>query len=156
MCYAGDYAKALSFIAALGDELALDPVLAPHASALKEKAVDRLIAQYCKPYKTVDLGRMAAAFSLDQSALEDRVARLVGAGSLGDLRVDLVKKDDGGGVVPRHVEKHFAELAKNGWKNCRVRDTHTHMHTGYFVSLHQIAPYLILRGTSRSSQSWSS
>ena len=29
VCYAGDYAKALSFIAALGDELALDPVLAP-------------------------------------------------------------------------------------------------------------------------------
>ena len=89
-CYAGDYAKALAFIAALGDELALDPVLAPHSTTLKEKAVDRLIAQYCKPYKTVDLGRMAAAFSLEQDALEDRVARLVGAGQLGDLRVDLV------------------------------------------------------------------
>ena len=68
VCYAGDYAKALSFIAALGDELALDPVLAPHASVLKEKAVDRLIAQYCKPYKTVDLARMASAFSLEQDA----------------------------------------------------------------------------------------
>ena len=90
VCYAGDYAKALSFIAALGDELALDPVLAPHSSALKEKAVDRLIAQYCKPYKTVDLARMASAFSLEQDALEDRVARLVGSGQLGDLRVDLV------------------------------------------------------------------
>ena len=67
VCYAGDYAKALSFIAALGDELALDPVLAPHSTTLKEKAVDRLIAQYCKPYKTVDLARMASAFSLEQA-----------------------------------------------------------------------------------------
>ena len=90
VCYAGDYAKALSFIAALGDELALDPVLAPHSTTLKEKAVDRLVAQYCKPYKTVDLARMASAFSLEQDALEDRVARLVGSGQLGDLRVDLV------------------------------------------------------------------
>ena len=52
--------------------------------------MDRLIAQYCKPYKTVDLSRMASAFSLEQDALEDRVARLVGSGQLGDLRVDLV------------------------------------------------------------------
>ena len=33
---------------------------------------------------------MASAFSLEQGALEDRVARLVGSGQLGDLRVDLV------------------------------------------------------------------
>jgi hypothetical protein len=100
-CYEGSYAKALGFVDALSDEAALDPLLAAHALTLKEKAVDRLIAQYCKPYKTVCLKRMGTAFNMEPNALEDRVCRLVGAGLLGDLRVNLVDHALRSSVVPK-------------------------------------------------------
>jgi len=90
--YKGNYGDALGFLSTLVDELALDPVYAPHADSLKDAVTDRCVAQYCKPYGSVDLATMAEKFSLPLPDLEDRVARLVGDGELGDLRVDAQQK----------------------------------------------------------------
>ncbi|KAI9217793.1 26S proteasome subunit RPN7-domain-containing protein [Blastocladiella britannica] len=83
------YAQCLTKLAAhRSATAALDPVLAPHLEQLATLARQRAIAQYCKPFVTVELGQMAAALACaDPAALDAEIARLIASKML-PFRID--------------------------------------------------------------------
>ncbi|KAJ1452361.1 26S proteasome subunit RPN7-domain-containing protein [Pelagophyceae sp. CCMP2097] len=110
--FAGRYANALHLLAAVGAELRLDPNAAPHVDALTKLVQDRMVAQYCAPYQTLCLLRLAATFELPLVEAEANVARLVDAGLIVakiDSKANALRRVDGD-----HRRADFAKLVDQG------------------------------------------
>ncbi|ORZ39605.1 26S proteasome subunit RPN7-domain-containing protein [Catenaria anguillulae PL171] len=93
--YHAKYATCLQLLAEHMNDRLLDVYLAPHMEHLLAKIRHRAVIQYCAPFTTVDLARMARAFAWDDAVLVSEVEKLIVDGALKmriDARARILKK----------------------------------------------------------------
>ncbi|ORY94140.1 26S proteasome subunit RPN7-domain-containing protein [Syncephalastrum racemosum] len=89
--YTSKYAQCLSLLKNYRDDLCLDLYLGSHADRLIELIEEKAMIQYCRPYATVDMHRMASAFQLDVDKLQKDVIALIRKNKIG-VRIDSHQK----------------------------------------------------------------
>jgi len=89
--YASRYASCLAYLEKLKPDLLLDVHLRSHVETLYEDIRSKALIQYFSPFVTVDMTRMAEAFSTDVKSLEQELAKLIMAGSI-PARIDSQNK----------------------------------------------------------------
>jgi len=75
--YSCRYASCLALLEKIRPELLLDIYLHDHVRELYEKIRNKALVQYVSPFTTVDLHRMAEAFTTNVLNLEKELARLI-------------------------------------------------------------------------------
>ena len=75
--YGSRYGVALTGLGRLLPFFALDPFLADHAQPLLTAVRARALTQYTKPFATLNLGAMAAAFNMDEAVLQKELVSLI-------------------------------------------------------------------------------
>lgn len=75
--YNSMYARCLSILDEIKDNLLLDIYLAPHVSNLYNLIRNRALVQYFSPYLSADMNRMAIAFNTNVILLEDELMHLI-------------------------------------------------------------------------------
>mmetsp|Transcript_24634 Transcript_24634/g.61811 ORF Transcript_24634/g.61811 Transcript_24634/m.61811 type:complete len:306 (+) Transcript_24634:169-1086(+) len=81
--HASRYASCLNYLERLRlNHIAMDPYLAPKSEELCKTIRRRAIIQYCIPFVSVDLRRMAAAFESDLPSLETELVSMILCGDL--------------------------------------------------------------------------
>jgi len=85
------YAECLKALDLLKPELLLNPHLRAHAEKLLALVRTKAVVSYFLPYATVDMGRMAAAFSTELPAFEKELVSLITDGTIG-ARIDSANK----------------------------------------------------------------
>eukprot|EP00300_Choanocystis_sp_HF-7_P009191 c16308_g1_i2.p1 GENE.c16308_g1_i2~~c16308_g1_i2.p1 ORF type:complete len:452 (-),score=84.68 c16308_g1_i2:511-1866(-) len=88
---ASRYASCIAHLAAIHQRLLLDPFVLPVVSTLMTEIRNRAYVQYFSPFVSVDLTRMAEAFSTPVATLESDLASLIGAGVI-QARIDSHQK----------------------------------------------------------------
>ncbi len=88
-----NYSEFLKLLSILKNNLLLiDMHMDKHIDKLLEIISDRAIVQYCLPYSSLDLKRMALSLNQDVNELEKNIARLIGKGDL-SFRIDSAKHE---------------------------------------------------------------
>jgi COP9 signalosome complex subunit 1 len=95
--YTSDYAKCLSILETLKNDLQLDIHLHDHVGNLYEKIRNKALKEYFMPYGSVDLQKMATAFQTTVPLLEKEISKLILSGWI-NARIDsfnqrLVKRE---------------------------------------------------------------
>jgi len=85
--YESKYARCLSVLAEIKDNLMLDIYLAPHVANLYNLIRNRALVQYFSPYSSADMHKMASAFNTNVIALEDELMQLILDGQI-QARID--------------------------------------------------------------------
>ncbi|KAI9189941.1 hypothetical protein H9P43_001374 [Blastocladiella emersonii ATCC 22665] len=85
--YHSKYAKCLELLAQYRDDRLLDTYLSQHVETLYKKIRDRALVQYCSPFSSVHLPKMAAVFACNVDALEAELVGLIENRVL-DARID--------------------------------------------------------------------
>jgi len=80
-------------------DLLLDMYLAPHVHKLINKIYDRALTQYFRPFTSVKLTSMAAAFSMDVPQLQNQLAYLIADNKI-QARIDSHSKV----LIARHAD----------------------------------------------------
>lgn len=75
--YNSAYAKCLSILRDIKDNLMLDIYLQPHVNQLYIQIRQKALVQYFSPYSSADMNRMADSFNTTVSLLEDEVMHLI-------------------------------------------------------------------------------
>lgn len=75
--YNSMYARCLSVLDEIKDNLLLDIYLAPHVANLYNLIRNRALVQYFSPYLSADMNRMASAFNTNIVSLEDELMHLI-------------------------------------------------------------------------------
>ena len=81
------YGEFLRLLAVKQPDMQLDTHLHGHLEGLLHMIANRVLIQYCKPYITLDLRRMAAALNKEVHALESNLAKLIAKGDI-PFRID--------------------------------------------------------------------
>eukprot|EP00727_Mastigamoeba_balamuthi_P011324 m51a1_g6814 hypothetical protein (762) ;mRNA; r:275001-278123 len=89
--FASRYTPCLAAIERLRGEMLLDPQMHDHIAVLCTRIRERALVQYFSPYASVDLVRMAEAFSTTADDLERELARLI-SDDLIHARIDSQKR----------------------------------------------------------------
>ena len=85
--YDCNYHASLSALTNIRDRLELDVHLAPHIESLYSSIRSKALIQYFSPFSTVDLARMADAFSSSVEGISEEVAALIVQGDI-QARID--------------------------------------------------------------------
>lgn len=85
--YNSQYAKCLSILESIRDNLLLDLYLSPHVKDLYLQIRQKALVQYFSPYSSADMRKMAESFNTSISALEDEVMQLILDGQI-QARID--------------------------------------------------------------------
>ncbi|KAI1301667.1 COP9 signalosome complex subunit 1 [Halotydeus destructor] len=85
--YNSQYARCLSILDEIRDNLLLDIYLAPHVATLYNHIRNRALVQYFSPYISADMKKMASAFNTSVTALEDELMQLILEGQI-QARID--------------------------------------------------------------------
>ena len=102
------FAAVVAQLERLRPVLLLDAHLRPHVAKLFAKVRQRALVQYCSPYVSVDLARMAAAFGCaTPEALEAEMAALIADGQVA-ARIDSKNKT----MVPRQADQRAEAIAR--------------------------------------------
>lgn len=75
--YNSMYAKCLSILDEIKDNLLIDIYLAPHVMNLYNLIRNKALVQYFSPYLSADMTKMAVAFNTTVSALENELMQLI-------------------------------------------------------------------------------
>ncbi|KAI8142778.1 26S proteasome subunit RPN7-domain-containing protein [Fennellomyces sp. T-0311] len=95
--YNSKYATCLELLESYRNDFLLDIHLAPHVPKLFKLIREKAMVQYCIPFSTVDLNRMATAFHTDVTTLQNEVAELISQDNRIAARIDShqkVKKEE--------------------------------------------------------------
>ena len=82
-----NYGEFLRLLAVKQADMQLDMHLNGHLEGLLDMISDRVLIQYCRPYATLDLQRMASALNKDITVLESDLAKLIAKGDI-KFRID--------------------------------------------------------------------
>lgn len=75
--YHSAYAKCLSILREIRDNLLLDIYLQPHVNQLYIQIRQKALVQYFSPYSSADMNKMASSFNTTVTHLEDEVMQLI-------------------------------------------------------------------------------
>ena len=89
--FAGKYGDCLAYLDRIRSELLLDIHLSKHANFLISQITERMILQFCLPYSSLDLNKMAVTLKMSIVEVEKKVALLISTGKL-SARIDSQSK----------------------------------------------------------------
>ncbi|KAI9495777.1 26S proteasome subunit RPN7-domain-containing protein [Zychaea mexicana] len=90
--YNSKYASCLELLESYRNDFLLDIHLAPHIPKLFQLIREKAMVQYCIPFSTVDLNRMATAFHTDVATLQNELTELIGRDRRIAARIDSHQK----------------------------------------------------------------
>ncbi|KAI9253923.1 26S proteasome subunit RPN7-domain-containing protein [Phascolomyces articulosus] len=90
--YDSKYATCLELLESYRNDFMLDIHLAPHIPKLFKLIREKAMVQYCIPFSTVDLNRMAVAFHTDVTTLQNELTELIGRDHRIAARIDSHQK----------------------------------------------------------------
>ncbi|KAK9796991.1 hypothetical protein WJX73_009012 [Symbiochloris irregularis] len=104
--YGARYSACLQRLARLVPHLRLDAILGPHINHLHDAIRSKAIVQYTRPFQSVHLPTMAAAFGTDSTVLERELAYLIQKGDVA-ARIDSHNKV----LYARHANQRAATFS---------------------------------------------
>ncbi|KAI7849971.1 26S proteasome subunit RPN7-domain-containing protein [Circinella umbellata] len=90
--YESKYATCLELLESYRNDFLLDIHLAPHIPKLFKLIREKAMVQYCIPFSTVDLNRMATAFHTTVTILQNELTELIGRDHRIAARIDSHQK----------------------------------------------------------------
>ncbi|KAI9320898.1 26S proteasome subunit RPN7-domain-containing protein [Dichotomocladium elegans] len=90
--YNAKYAACLELLESYRNDFLLDMHLAPHVNDIIHMIRVKSMVQYCVPYGTVDLQRMAVVFGTTTNDLQNELASLIAEGDKISARIDSHQK----------------------------------------------------------------